>query len=147
MLGLVSLLIVALIGALLRAAFLIEIPWLNYINVLHAHTHVAILGWVYVALFAILTYIYRDRISDLRIYARVFWVSLLMVLGMLITFPVFGYTTIPLMLLTTHLLLSYVFVFKLSRDIMRRKGQSLIGDRLVLWALGFYLLPTRAETS
>ena len=47
--ALLNFLMAAGMGALLRMAFVVEIPWVKYQYLLHAHSHVAMLGWIYLA--------------------------------------------------------------------------------------------------
>jgi hypothetical protein len=44
--------VVALAGFVMRLMPLVSIPGLNYEYLLHAHSHLAFLGWAYNALFA-----------------------------------------------------------------------------------------------
>ena len=47
-------LIATVYGAVLRLAYVFEIPWLDFKNLLHGHSHVAMMGWLYLALFTLL---------------------------------------------------------------------------------------------
>ena len=90
--ALLNFFIAACLGTLLRLAFVVEIPWLKYQYVQHAHSHVAMLGWVYLALYALLIHTFLDRDQQqAKIYHYLFWLSQGSVVGMLCTFPIMGY--------------------------------------------------------
>ena len=54
LLSLMFLTLAATIGALLRLIFVVELPWLVFKPWLHAHSHVAMLGWLFPALLIVL---------------------------------------------------------------------------------------------
>src|SRR5690554_4188211 len=87
-LSLLNFLIAALISLILRGAFLWEISWLDYRNWMHAHSHVAMLGWAYLALFVLIGtgFIPRETWSK-PFYARLFWFTQITVIGMMFAFP------------------------------------------------------------
>src|ERR1017187_4248965 len=41
-------------GTIMRYDFVKEIPWINYVHMESAHWHIAIFGWIYLALFSLL---------------------------------------------------------------------------------------------
>ena len=58
---LINFFMAAIIGALLRLAFVVEMPFMNYSNALHAHSHVAMMGWLFGALYILLSFLYLAR--------------------------------------------------------------------------------------
>ncbi len=101
--------IVALLGLFMRMFHVFDIDF-NYKNILHAHSHIALLGWIYTA---ITTLIYQLYLSEKKIdtfYKRLFWSTQISILGMLFTFPVTGYALFSIFFSTYFLLNTYVFV-------------------------------------
>jgi hypothetical protein len=109
------LLVVAFLGALLRLHALWPLPGLSYRNVLHAHSHVAFLGWTFNAFFA-LTLIHFAPSAETRAYLRVFGVLQVAVLGMLISYPIQGYGAVSIAFSSLHMLGTGVFAWKLWRS-------------------------------
>lgn len=74
LISLFNLLIAVSIGALLRFAFVEEVSWLIFKNFLHAHSHVAMLGWVYLALFTLFlkSFLTADQQNN-KHYKWLFW--------------------------------------------------------------------------
>ncbi len=112
--GLGFFLVAALIGTLLRWAFVEEVSWLHYRYWVHAHSHVAMLGWLYLALFALMVRVFAGEKAWK--YGRLAVITGLSVAGMMIAFPVEGYGTWSITFSVLHSLLSYVFVFRLWKD-------------------------------
>lgn len=140
--ALLNFLIAASLGALLRFAFVEEVSWLHFKNFLHAHSHVAMLGWVYMALFALLTtaFIPFSKV-DQRPYNALFWATQVSVAGMLISFPWQGYASISIAFSCLHIICSYVFVAWLWADLPKQKSFSHL---LLKTAIVFMLLSTVA---
>ncbi|MDX2248017.1 MAG: hypothetical protein SF052_14625 [Bacteroidia bacterium] len=128
------------LGALLRYAFVSEVPGLNFRNVMHGHSHVAMLGWLYMALFALLV---RTFIPEKeKTYNRLFWMTQVSIAGMLVSFPVQGYGPVSIAFSTLHIILSYVFAVRFFRDIKRERTQGRLSVRLVKASLWFMLVST-----
>jgi hypothetical protein len=109
--------IAALMGLILRGAFVWEIGWLDYRNMMHGHSHVAMLGWVYLALYSLIWYRFipkRKRIKP--IYSRLFWFTQMTVVGMMISFPLQGYAAVSISFSSLHILSSYVFCYRVWKD-------------------------------
>jgi hypothetical protein len=140
--ALLNFLIAASLGALLRFAFVEEVSWLHFKNFLHAHSHVAMLGWVYMALFALLltAFVPYSKI-DQRAYNALFWVTQASVAGMLISFPLQGYGAVSIAFSCLHIICSYVFVAWLWTDLPKQKSFSHL---LLKTAIVFMLLSTIA---
>lgn len=95
-------------GLALRFSFLDPIG-LNYRFLTHAHSHVAMLGWVYLMLYVfIVHYFIHDKKP---IFNKVFWLTEIAVIGMMFSFPFQGYAAISITFSTLHIFCSYYFVY------------------------------------
>lgn len=127
--------IVAILGIFLRLLFFQPIRGVWYDNFLHAHSHFAMLGWVFNFLFiALLAAFVPERIKNYRI---LFWLAQIGALGMLLSFPIEGYAFYSISFTTLHVVVSWVFAFKFLHDI---RGKSGIEYSLIRWALGFMIV-------
>ena len=125
-----------MMGLALRYSFLGNIG-INYRFLTHAHSHVAMLGWVYLMLFVLIVHYFVPNKKP--IYNRLFWMTQLAVVGMMVSFPVQGYAAISISFSTLHILCSYYFAYLIWKH---HKTQSLATSRLLRASLLFMLLST-----
>ena len=85
--GLSYFMMAAVLGVVLRAMRTIQIP-VNYRFLVHTHSHIALLGWVYIALTTLLFGLYLNQQKLDRKYKRIFWFTQITLIGMLISFPI-----------------------------------------------------------
>lgn len=103
-------LIIAVLGVILRLFPILDIP-VTYKFIVHTHSHIALLGWVYTALTTIIYYAFlRDQPIEKK-YRRIFWFTQVTIVGMLITFPFTGYALFSIIFSSLFLVASYWFVF------------------------------------
>lgn len=138
-------LVAAIMGATLRYAFVEEISWLKFRYFLHGHSHLAMLGWVYLALFILLLRNFLDSESRQRSkYAWLFWATQVSVIGMTIAFPIQGYAAVSIAFSTAHILLSYLFAYHFLRDLPAGNSQPSLALWFIRGALFFMILSTLA---
>jgi hypothetical protein len=143
--ALFNLLIAAILGVLLRYAFVEEVSWLHFRKILHAHSHVAMLGWIYLALFSLLTGVFLPPERLDKKYQILFWLTQLSVVGMLVTFPLVGYAPISISFSTLHTLLAYVFSFYFLKELKPQgEGPYLFSRLFAKAAIVFMLISTLA---
>lgn len=136
----------AFLGFVLRLAFVVDFPeWVSFTNIRHAHSHIALLGWLFAAFVLAIIVAWG---FDWDTYRRYFVWLQLCVLGMAITFPVMGYAPISIAFTTSHILISYVVIWKfwqdasrspniaISRRLLRAACFFLVLSSLGTWALG-----------
>ena len=114
-------LLVGLLGVFLRFFFVTSIP-ANFRHVVHAHSHIALLGWVYIGLTTLIYKLYFSEARSGKTYQRIFWFTNVTLLGMLFTFPFTGYALLSITFSTLFLFASYFlawFVFKKVPDIYK----------------------------
>jgi hypothetical protein len=137
-------LIASLLGVWLRYAFVGTLPdWIAYKNLQHAHSHVAMMGWLYSALYLLI--VYRFNLTR-KVYVTLFWLTQVAVVGMLCSFPFQGYGLYSIFFTTCHLILSYLFIIQVFRDLRKspEKTQSRLLLKSALWFLFISTLGTWA---
>ncbi|WP_433829243.1 hypothetical protein [Flavobacterium anhuiense] len=124
----------------MRLIYLFPLDSLNYSFLLHAHSHVAMLGWVYmiVYVFGVHFFIPKEK-KQKPIYNRLFWLTEFSIIGMMIAFPIQGYALFSIIFSTMHILLSYVFCRLVWKDSLKDKSPS---QRLLLVSILFMVLST-----
>ncbi len=136
-------LIAAIFGLLLR---LIQAgtPLHNYKNLLHTHSHIALLGWLYNAALIMLQYsILKKQNGSMN---WIFWITQLTFVGMLFSFPFEGYGLFSITFSTLYLFCSYFLVyhlFKQSKELSSHYTAKFIqwgGIYLILSSIGPYAL-------
>ncbi|HSD14934.1 MAG TPA: hypothetical protein VLB74_09825 [Flavobacterium sp.] len=133
-------LVAALMGLLLRFQSLSPVTGVNYLFLLHGHSHIAMLGWVYLALFALIYHFLIPKNKEIeRKFNRLFWVTQLAVVGMMVAFPLQGYAVFSITFSTLHIFSSYYF----ARLVWKyQKIDSLPERYLLKTALVFMVLST-----
>lgn len=109
---LLNFLLAALLGVLLRSLFIVPLEGVTFLYILHTHSHVALLGWLYLLVFVLFVQKFGiHSSSELLFYKRLFWCTQLSVIGMAVTFPFMGYALPSIFFSTAHIICSYIFVF------------------------------------
>jgi hypothetical protein len=97
---------------------LFSIPFLNYKNILNAHSHFAFSGWVGLALITFLVYdILPSHLGQKKIYQKILWGMELSSIGMVLSFPFFGYTAVSIIISCFYIFVTYVFGWVFFRDL------------------------------
>lgn len=110
--------VAALFGLALRYFFIGHLPaFVDYKNILHAHSHLALLGWGYLLVSGMLLFTFVPQPLRRNSYKIILILNILANLGMMATFPVQGYGPGSIAFSTLHLLVSYVFAFRFLKDI------------------------------
>src|SRR5690625_865473 len=107
--------ITALSGLFMRITPFMQIFSIPYDNVLHAHSHVAILGWAFFGSFLILLVLLwsdiKNKLHSIFLTTTLFIVSLLMFIAFLIQ----GYGLFSIILSTIHIFIEYwaiIFIYQ-----------------------------------
>jgi len=118
---LINLSIVALLGFVLRSKILFSLPFINYRNVLSAHSHFAFGGWAGLGLITLLIYeILPADVSNKKIYQWILAGFEVSSLGMAFTFPFEGYAFLSIFFSTLYIFAALVFAWIFIRDILKR---------------------------
>lgn len=106
------LVITALFGFLLRLQLVYPVPGIHYGNLLHAHSHIAFLGWVFNAFFALALHALIPK-QEAGYFIRWFVILQVANLGMLIAYPIQGYAAVSIAFTTLHLIAALAFAIRL----------------------------------
>lgn len=120
--SLANLAIVALLGTILRTKILFSLPWIDFKNLLHAHSHFAFGGWITLCLFTLMVY----EILPFRLYRKVKYKILLSGIflsaaGMLFSFPFQGYGFYAIAFSTLFIFFTYGFSWIFVKDLLQAR--------------------------
>lgn len=103
--------IVVCLGIFMRSVQIADYPFVfNYRNIVHTHSHLALLGFVYVMLSAILAQTFIPFNTQLhKRYRWLFYITQFSVLGMLCSFPFQGYGAISISFSSVFIICTYFF--------------------------------------
>ncbi len=130
--------VAAVLGLLLRMQLVYPLSWVNYGNFLHAHSHVAFLGWVFNAFFALALRFFVPG-EQWRSYLLIFLLTQVAVVGMLVTFPIQGYARESIVFSTAHMVCAAIIVVRVLRE--NRAGPA---ARPYLWAAAVFMIGSAA---
>lgn len=115
--AMINFVIVAALGCLLRYYFFQPFSGFVYPYTLHAHSHLAFLGWVFLALYSFLLYAFLpDELIRARKYSLFFLIFQVANMGMLFTFPFTGYALWSIVFSSVHAVASMVFAVMFITD-------------------------------
>ena len=125
-------------GLALRYSFLDSVG-LNYRFLIHAHSHIAMLGWVYLMLYTAIVYYFVPEYKTKPIFTKLFWLTEVAVVGMMLSFPFQGYAAVSISFSTLHIFCSYAFVYHIWKH---HKTKSTVTKYLLKASLVFMVLST-----
>lgn len=111
--------LVGALGLFLRLFFVIPLA-ANFRYVVHAHSHIALLGWVYLSIITLIYHMYFKNSKKGKIYRRIFIFTNITLIGMLLTFPLTGYAALSITFSTLFLIASYFFGWFVFKNIPER---------------------------
>lgn len=113
----VNFFIASLMGLCLRWMYVAPMEKVNFQFLMHGHSHVAMLGWVYLMLYCLIFHFFVPKEKQQKpIYNRLFWITELAVVGMMIDFPAQGYAFASILFSTLHIFCSYFFCYLIKKD-------------------------------
>lgn len=123
-------------GLMLRYFYVNPIA-INYRFLTHAHSHVAMLGWAYLVLYCFFVHYFVPEQKS--VYSKLFWLTQIAVIGMMISFPIQGYAAISISFSTLHIFCSYYFVYRIWNDLQIKNS---LVKQLVKASLLFMVIST-----
>lgn len=123
LLGVFNLVLVAILGTLMRIQHVLPLDTFSLVNVLHAHSHFAFLGWVSGMLMLLITTVcFQLKKNDyLPLHQeRLLLAHMLVSYAMLFSFLCSGYSLTSIILSTISVLISFGYVGYSWRDLRRQ---------------------------
>ncbi|MBK8391682.1 MAG: hypothetical protein IPL23_21420 [Saprospiraceae bacterium] len=109
-------------------------------NVLHAHSHIAMLGWGFTALAGVLVFTFIPTFNKGKIYQNILNANLIAGIGMLFSFLSQGYGAISIGFCTAHIFIVYIFSWYFLKDL--KKVPQTMGTKLAKWAIYLMVIST-----
>lgn len=131
----------AIYGLLMRWNFTFPMSSFPFQNFLQGHSHVAFLGWGYIATIGAIMHCFIPEIHrQKKIYNISLWIILISVVLMLISFPLSGYKAFSIVLLSVFGVTSYVLSYRILKDI---KGKN-VAFKFIKYGIYYFLLSSLA---
>ncbi|WP_373494014.1 cytochrome c, partial [Aquiflexum sp.] len=124
----------------MRYFFIGEIPFFDYRHLLHAHSHVALLGWGYLLLSGALVFTFVKDSIRLKTYKNLLTIAVIANIGMMLSFPFQGYGLYSIAFSTIHLLVSYWFAYCFLQDLSKIKNNPSV--KLIRYSVYWMVLST-----
>jgi len=118
----------------MRYQLIAPTPGVVFAYILHGHSHVMFLGWVFNMLY--LAFVTEFDIGSKR-FTLLFWVLQIFVVGMLLSFPLQGYGLYSIVFTTLHTFGVYIFIILFF---LKTRMQSSLALTLAKAALLFFVL-------
>ena len=132
-------LIASLFGVVLRSFYLLDLSFFEYKHLLHAHSHVALLGWGYMLISGAILFLFVRR-SPRRILSSLYFFNLISGVGMAIFFTYQGYGAYSIAFSTLHLVSVYIFAFHALRNLHNNLNEQHIP--FIRWGIYWLLIST-----
>ncbi|MFC5048463.1 hypothetical protein ACFSTE_13985 [Aquimarina hainanensis] len=148
--GIIYFCIIAFLGIILRMSHVIFLST-NYKHIVHTHSHVALLGWIYTGITSLIYQLYLSKRNIGKTYKRLFWCTQITIIGMLFTFPFTGYAFFSIVFSSLFIVASYYFFWLFIKNTTPEQKNSfsyaLIRSALIYmilssigpWALGIIM--------
>lgn len=133
-------LLASLLGTTMRLAWVVELPFVDYKHLLHAHSHTAMLGWGFAAVAGGLLLGFVPRTSIWPRYRWVLYLNIIATAGMIVFFIYQGYGAFSIAFSTLHIAAAYLFCARFLKDIHKQPASP--QRFLAKWSIYWLLLST-----
>lgn len=133
--------LVSTMGIIMRASIFFGLP-LSFSNILHSHSHTALLGWSFIiAVSGIISY-FKLHILDFRYEILISSVS---IIGMFLAFLYQSYGAISITFSSLFVINSYIFFYRIFRKIKISSFKSYLFKWAMIWffisTIGIWCIP------
>lgn len=130
--------IAAVLGSVMRL-HLAGYSFAPYENLLHSHSHIAFLGWVYSSLFLLLihSFLDTDKIKKYRFMTQL-KITHIVLLSVLAAFLLQGYGVYSILLSSGFQLMTYWYIFSFMKALKAERAVNSVAEvflKIALWSL------------
>ncbi len=124
----------------MRSKYIFEVPF-EFRNLVHAHSHTAFQGWIYLIIFLMLCKLYlRQEQFNKGRYKLQFHLTIVVLIGILVSFAIQGYKMYSIIFSTLFQVLNYWFIFRFYNDL--KSHQNTIDVKFIKMGIWLGLLST-----
>ena len=138
LIGFIIFLFAGILGLTMRYIFVTEISFLKYKNVMHAHSHIAMMGWAYMLVTGGIMYFFDSEFKLKRVARNTLFLNTIAVIGMTITFILQGYSVESISFSAMHLFTAYYFGIYVLIKLKGTKKST--PQRFLKWSIYWYLI-------
>jgi hypothetical protein len=130
----------AFLGLLIRWSFVFPSALISYKNFVQGHSHVAFLGWGYLAVFGLILHTFIPKHTWNNTFKISIIIAVISIFLMLFSFPFSGYKAFSIVLLVVCGVSSYI----LSFNILKHLNGSNASTKLIRFSIYYYLISSLA---
>ncbi len=132
----------ALFGLYIRLSVSVDFIPITYKNVVQAHSHIAFLGWGFLATISLIGFVFYPTIlQNSKKLKQLFRLMTITLVGMLISFTIQGYKLFSIVLLVVFLVVSYVYLYQVLKNL---KPIETIAVKFIRTGIFYYYLSSIA---
>ena len=128
----------SLVGLMMRAKVLYGIPDLPFNNLLHAHSHTALLGFGFLFILGSYIFLILNSVATWTAYKRLWIVFIIAAIGMFFSFLYQSYGPVSISFSTLIMLIAYAFLYHFLRDYKNSDYR----NPLVRWSIYWFFIST-----
>ena len=141
-LAVIFFIISALYGLFLRFYSIVDFISIDYKKILQGHSHIAFLGWGFLAVITIVDLTFLSKITlKAKSFNTLYKIMAFSILGMLFSFPIQGYRLLSIAFLSIFLISSYIYLWKQLILLKTKKNYS---AKFIKTGIYFYFLSSLA---
>ncbi len=130
----------SILGLLMRIMALKGVPAIPFKNVLHAHSHTALLGFGFLFMFGSFIFLILPVSRYKQLYRRLIIIYIAAAVGMFISFLYQSYGAISITFSTIVMLVAYTLIYFFLKDY--KKASSELKNPLIRWSIYWFLIST-----
>lgn len=130
----------SILGLVMRLMALKGIPAIPYKNILHAHSHTALLGFGFLFMFGSFVFLILPLSRYKRLYHRLSVIYIIAAIGMFISFLYQSYGAISITFSTIIMLVAYTMVYYFFKEY--KKAAPGLKNPIITWSIYWFLIST-----
>lgn len=127
-----------ILGLTMRYIFIAEVPFLKYQNIMHTHSHIALMGWAFMLVAGGIIHFFNRELQLGRVIRNTLFLNTISVIGMTVTFILQGYALESIAFSTLHLIVAFYFGIHVLRKLKSTNNST--AHKFLRWCIYWYML-------